>query len=168
MYFLILFLGLDLLEKLASVNINLGDYTSAYCAMRRILPLVINNQSEYLKTTKLIKELGSTFDKFSHLAHREWGDKYYENNNYHLALMEYENCTMLNEDSIEELNDRIQKVRLFINPENRIVQQCMQNGEKFFKNNDYKSANKYFSRIIKLSDKDSQEYKTAKSRIANV
>ena len=54
--------SLDVLQKLSSVFINVGDFTSAYCTMRRLLPLVIHNQNEYLKTLQLIKDLDDSFD----------------------------------------------------------------------------------------------------------
>ena len=59
-------------QKLASVYINLGDYTATYCTMRRLLPLVLHNQQEYLKTVKLINELNDSFDAYSYQGHLEW------------------------------------------------------------------------------------------------
>ena len=44
--------SLDVLQKLSSVMIALGDFTGAYCCFKRILPLVINNQKEYLEIIK--------------------------------------------------------------------------------------------------------------------
>ena len=41
--------SLDVLERLSTVMLTLGDFTSAYCCLKRILPLVINNQKEYLE-----------------------------------------------------------------------------------------------------------------------
>lgn len=108
--------SLDVLQKLASAYINLGDYTGAYCAMRRLLPLVIHNQPEYLKTMKVIKELDSSFDAQSFQGHKEFGDKYFEDNNYHFALLEYENCMILNKEMREELGDKISRIRSFIDP----------------------------------------------------
>lgn len=104
----------DVLQKLTTTYINLGDYTGAYCAMRRLLPLVIHNQSEYLKTMQLIKDLGGSFDDKSYLGHKEWGDKYFEENNFHFALIEYENCLMLNQNMQNELEDRMNLLRMLI------------------------------------------------------
>lgn len=160
--------SLEVLQMLTSVFINLGDYTAAYCAMQRLLPLVINNQDEYLETVKVIKELNATFDEQSYIGHKEWGDNYYRENNFHFALFEYENCTLLNERMKSELNDKIEMLKRFINPEREIIKNCLDKANIFYQEKDYISANKYFSKVIALADPESQEYKTAKSRVVNV
>ena len=160
--------ALNVLQMLTSVFINLGDYTAAYCVMRRILPFVINNQEEYLSTMKLIKELNATFDEQSYLGHKEWGDNYYRENNFHFALYEYENCILLNESMNDTLSGKINKLKQFINPEDYIVKTSLEKGNQLYKNGEYKNANKYFSKVMLLSQPDSSEYKTAKSRVVNV
>ena len=159
--------SLDVLKRLASVYINIGDYTAAYCTMRRLLPLVINNQQEYLKNMQIIKDLDSSFDELSFQGHLEWGDRYYEENNYHLALFEYENCSIMKETMQAELSDKIEKLRTFINPEARIIKTSLDRGNKLFEKNDFRNSNKYFSKVMLLSREDSSEYKLAKSKIVN-
>ena len=159
--------SLDVLKSLASVYISIGDYTAAYCTMRRLLPLVINNQQEYLRNMKIIKELDSSFDELSFQGHLEWGDRYYEENNYHLALFEYENCSIMKETMQEELSDKIERLRSFINPEIRIIKTSLDRGSKLLEKNDFKNANKYFSKVMLLSGEDSSEYKLAKSKMVN-
>lgn len=158
----------DVLRKLASTYINIGDYTSAYCTMKRLLPLVIHNQPEYLSTMKLIKELDSSFDSKSSDGHKEWADKYFENNNYHLALFEYENYIMLNEEAKEEYEDKINRLRSFISPEAGIIKTSLEKGSAFYNKGDFKSSNKFFSKVMILSDRNSSEYKLAKSKVVNV
>lgn len=160
--------SLDVLQKLASVFINLGDYTGAYCAMRRLLPLVLNNQSEYLKTLHLIKELDATFDDFSYQGHKEWADKYYDDNNYHMALMEYENCVILKDSMQDDAGERISRLKSFLYPEERIVKTCLEKGSALYADGDYKQSNKYFSKAMLMSQENSAEYKLAKSRVVNV
>ena len=160
--------SLDVLQKLASVFINLGDYTAAYCTMRRLLPLVIHNQAEYLRILSTIKELNSSFDDLSYQGHKEWADKYYNENNYHMALLEYENCVILNESMQETLGDKIERIKSFINPEMRIIKTCMEKGGSLYVQGDYKTANKYFSKVILMANENSAEYKLAKSRVVNV
>ena len=160
--------SLDVLQKLASVFINLGDYTAAYCTMRRLLPLVIHNQAEYLRILSTIKELNSTFDDMSYQGHKEWADRYYNENNYHMALLEYENCVILNESMQATLSDKIERIKTFINPEVRIIKTCMEKGSSFYTQGDYKTANKYFSKVILMAGENSAEYKLAKSRVVNV
>ena len=160
--------SVEVLQMLTSVFINLGDYTAAYCSLRRILPLVINNQEEYLNTMQVIKELNSTFDEQSYLGHKEWGDNYYRENNFHFALFEYENCTLLNENAEKELADKIEQLKRFINPETYIIKTYMTKANTLYREGDSQNANKYFTKIMLFSDPETQEYKLAKSRVTNV
>ena len=160
--------SIEVLQMLTSVFINLGDYTAAYCSLRRILPLTINDQEEYLSTMQVIKELNSTFDEQSYLGHKEWGDNYFRENNYHFALFEYENCTLLNENMKEELADKIEKLNMFINPELHIVKTSMHKAVDSLREGDTKNANKYFSKVMLFSDPESNEYKLARARVSNV
>ncbi len=160
--------SIESLKMLTSVFINLGDYTAAYCVLRRILPLVINDQEEYLKTMQVIKELNSTYDEQSYIGHKEWGDNYFRENNFHFALFEYENCTLLSEDMKQKLADKIERLKLFINPEANIAKINLEKANTFYKKGDFKLADKYFSKVMVFSDPESQEYKIAKSKVTNV
>ncbi len=160
--------SIEVLQMLTSVFINLGDYTAAYCTLRRILPLVISNQEEYLNTMQVIKELNSSFDEQSYFGHKEWGDNYYRENNFHFALFEYENCILLNDAMQEKLADKIEQLTRFINPEVYIVKAYMNKADSLYKEGDIKNANKYFSKVMLFSEPESQEYKSAKLRVANV
>ena len=157
--------SLDVLQNLASACINLGDYTGAYCAMKRLLPLLINNQPEYIKTIRMIKELEASFDSQSSNGHYEWGNKYYEDNNYHMALLEYENCLLMTDSLKNELEEKIERIKSFINPEERIVKSCIEKGDALYLSGQYTDANKYFSKVIKFSSENSGEYKLAKSKM---
>ena len=157
--------SLDVLQKLSSVFINVGDFTSAYCTMRRLLPLVIHNQNEYLKTLQLIKDLDDSFDDYSYVGHKEWADKYFSDNNYHMALMEYENCVILKDQMLDSVGERIDKIKLFLYPETRIIKTCLEKGGEFYTNKDFRTSNKYFSKVMLLSNENSSEYKFAKSKV---
>lgn len=160
--------SLDVLEKLSSVMINLGDFTGAYCCLKRILPLVINNQKEYLDIIKTIKQLEDSFDNLSSQGHKEWAENYYNDNNYHFALFEYENCLIVDGAKNSTLGAKVQKLKSFINPEERIIKLCFEKGTASYSNGDFRQANKYFSKVMTLSREDSADYRLAKSRISNV
>ena len=160
--------SIEALQMLTSVFINLGDYTAAFCAMHRLLPLVIDKQEEYLNTMKLAKDLSATFDEQSYIGHKEWGDNYYRENNFHFALYEYENCIILNENMKSELSEKIERLNSFIHPEERVIKIGLEKGNQLKKEGDIKAANKYFSKVMLLSNPESQEYKLAKSRVSNV
>ena len=160
--------SLELLQLLTSVYVNLGDYTSAYCSLKRTLPLITNNQKEYLSTLQVIKELSSTFDEQSYMGHMDWGDNYYKENNFHMALYEYENCMLLNEKVKDKLADKIEQVASFINPESNVIKTYINKADTLYNEGDIKKANKYFSKVMLLSEPNTKEYKLAKARFTNV
>lgn len=159
--------SLDVLEKLSSVMLILGDYTGAYCCLKRILPLVINSQKEYLGVIQNLKNLESGFDEKSYQGHDYWGDYYYRENHYHFALFEYENCVIINPALSDKYNDKIQKIHSFINPEERIIKVCFEKGATYSSIGNFRQANRYFSKIMTLANENSSEYRLAKSRIVH-
>lgn len=159
--------SLDVLERLSSVMINLGDFTGAYCVLKRIIPLVLNNQKEYLGIIQTIRQLENSFDSLSPNSHKEWGDKYYNENSYHLALFEYENCQIIDPNS-EGIGNLVDRLKRYINPEDRMIKLCMEKGGVYYSNNDFRQSNKYFSKIMTLANSDSYEYRFAKSRLVHV
>lgn len=160
--------SLDVLERLSSVMLLIGDFTGAYCCLKRILPLMINNQKEYLEIIKNLKSLEEGFDNLSYKAHEELGDLYYSENNYQLAIFEYENCLIIDGSLSERLDSKLQKIKSFINPEERIIKTCFQKGLTFHSTGDFRKSNKYFSKIMKLSDENSSDYRYAKARMVDV
>ena len=159
--------SLDVLEKLSSAMIELGDFTGAYCCLKRILPLVINNQKEYLEIIRNLKQLEDSFDAQSYQGHEHWGNRYYDDNNYHLAIFEYENALIMNGRLDDRLREKLDRMRLFINPEERIIKNCFEKGMVYHSTGDFKTSNKYFTKIMSLSDDSSSEYKLAKARLVN-
>lgn len=160
--------SLDVLEILSSVMINLGDFTGAYCCLKRIMPLVINNQKEYYEIIQTIKQLEDSFDHLSYQGHLEWAQNYYNENNYHFALFEYENCVIIDNLSMAKYEEIMDNLKRFLNPEERIVKFCFEKGGALYSLGDYKQSNKYFSKIMLLSEEDSSEYRFARSKIVNV
>lgn len=160
--------SLDVLERLSAVMLALGDFTGAYCCLKRILPLVINNQKEYLEIIRSLKQLEDSFDGLSYQGHEQWGDNYYNENNYHFALFEYENCVIIDGKLSDKIDEKIQKIRSFINPEERIIRVCFEKGLTFHSTGDFRKSNKYFSKIMLLADESSSDYKYARARMVNV
>ena len=109
--------SLDVLERLPVALINLGDFTGAYCYLKRLLPLIIHNQKEYLEVVKTLKQLEESFDSMSYQGHKDWADKYYKDNNYHLALCEYEHCIIINGSNVEGVDKIVYKLKSYINSE---------------------------------------------------
>ena len=159
--------SLDVLEKLPYAMINLGDYTSAYCCFKRLIPLILNNQKEYLDIMKMIKQIESGIDSRSTLGHRLWAERYFKENNYHLALFEYENCLIIDGSKSADIAPIAKKIKSFLEPEERIIKSCFEKGEIYYSNRDYKQSNKYFTKIMSLTSENSSDYKYAKSRLVN-
>lgn len=159
--------SIDILQKLAQVKLNLEDYAGAYCCFKRIVPLVINNQKIYLDTLKTIKQLFARFKSFDTFSRENIAEKYYRENDYPLALFEYENCVILKPATMEELSEKIDKLKQFITPENEIIKLCTEKGINLYTLGEYQKSNKYFTKVMKLADSSSKEYKLAKSRLLN-
>ena len=160
--------SLDVLEILSATMLELGDYTGAYCVLKRIMPLVMNSQKEYLEIIKNLKQLETSFDSQSYQGHEHWADKYYDDNNYFFALFEYENCLIIDSNLFDKFDSKIQKIRSFINPEDRIIKTCFEKGMVYHSAGDFRTANKYFTKIMTLADENSSDYRYAKARFVNV
>lgn len=160
--------SLDVLERLSATLLELGDFTSAYCCLKRILPLVINNQREYLEILRNLKQLEDSFDNLSYQGHEQWGDNYYNENNYQFALFEYENAVIIDGKMSDKLDEKIQKIKSFLNPEERIIKVCFEKGLTYHSTGDFRTANKYFTKIMTLADENSSDYRYAKARMVNV
>lgn len=160
--------SIDILKRLSSVMVLTDDITGAYCCFKRMLPLVLSRQKDYYDIIKTIKELENGFNENSAKKHLVLAEKYYSQNDYYLALFEYENCTIIDNNLANEYNETIQKIKQLLNPEERIIKTCFEKGALFHSEGDYLKSNKYFTKIMTLSDENSAEYKLAKSRIVNV
>ena len=114
-----------------------------------------------------IKIEEKNFDKFIYKGSLAL-ESYYDDNNYHMALLEYENCVILKDELQNELGDKIDRIKLFINPETRIIKTCLEKGEALYKEGDFKTSNKYYSKAMLLANENSSEYRLAKSRVVNV
>ena len=67
----------------------------------------------------------------------------------------------------DRLREKLDRMRLFINPEERIIKNCFEKGMVYHSTGDFKTSNKYFTKIMSLSDDSSSEYKLAKARLVN-
>lgn|GEM_PF-1702553 len=160
--------SLDIIQILASTMINLHDIKGAYCCFKRIIPLVMNNQKEYLEVIQTAKRMEESLGEVDCGVNLRMAEEYYNDNNYQLALFEYENCVILEPNRFGELDETIQRLKSFINPEERIIKSCFERGGASYSNGDYGQSNKYFTKIMVLAGENSSEYKFAKSRLVNV
>lgn len=158
----------DALSLLITVDSKKGEFPYVYCLLKRMLPLVIGKQKEYLDIVKTLKELEIRFDGFDTELHLNKAETYYSNNDYKKALFEYENYTILNGENSGEISKRIDVLKTFINPEDRIIKACFEKGVYSYSAGDFKQSNRYFTKIMTLSGIGTPEYKMAKAKIVDV
>lgn len=154
--------------KLAQCFQNINDYRMAYCFYNRYLKYSMSSQEEYLQTIKIVSTLKRQLDETVSDITLELAKRHYQNNEYFEALIEYENCIILNPELKSEYEYEIKKLRAFINPERMITDKYMQKGSDLFNKGEFRSANKYFTEVMNLSNPKSEEYKLAKSKLVNV
>lgn len=160
--------SIDVLQMLSSVCANLMDITGSYCCLKRMLPLLIHNQKEYLSIIRTTKEISERFNNSSYVSHLEKAQYYYNENNYILALYEYENVLLINPELAGQYGGMVENLRRYINPESSIIKTCFEKALLSYQGGDYKKSNRYYTKIMTLSSENSSDYKLAKSRILNV
>ena len=104
----------------------------------------------------------------SYEKHLTKAEEYYTNNDYHMALFEYENTIILNPTLAQKLGGKIELLKKFINPEIDAIKISLEKGGIYYSEKDYRKSNKYFSKVMLLADERSTEYKIAKTRLVNV
>ena len=162
------FRSLDVLQMMYSVMSSLRNNTGSYCCLKRMIPLVVNNQKTYLDIMRATRQLEGTFSPDIYQEHYERAEDYYRDNHYKLALYEYENSILINGKIAPNFDSKIQRLKYFFNPEERIIKSCMEKGTSNYSLGNYNTSNKYFTRIMSLTTSDSKDYKFAKSRLVNV
>lgn len=158
----------DIVLRLADCYEKTNDYRMAYCFYNRYLRYSISSQNEYLEITKKMSGLKKLLDSSVVDITLELAKQYYNNNEYYKSLLEYENCVILDSDNKFEYEDTIRKLRSFINPEFIVTRKYLEKGKELLMQGEKQGANKYFTEVLHLANPKSDEYRLAKSRIANV
>ena len=154
--------------KIADSYEKTNDYRLAYCFYNRYIKYTLSNQREYLDITRKTAELRKQLDSSATDITREMAKQYYNNNEYYKSLIEYENCVILDKQHETDYDENIQKLRGFVNPESIVTQRFLAKGNELLLQGEQKSANKYFTEVMALTNPKSDVYKLAKSKIANV
>lgn len=158
----------DIVLRLADCYEKTNDYRMAYCFYNRYLRYSISSQNEYLEITKKMSGLKKLLDSSVVDITLELAKQYYNNNEYYKSLLEYENCVILDSNNKFEYEDTIRKLRSFINPESIVTRKYLEKGKELLMQGEKQGANKYFTEVLHLANPKSDEYRLAKSRIANV
>ena len=158
----------NIVLRLADCYEKTNDYRMAYCFYNRYSRYSISSQNEYLEITKKMSGLKKLLDSSVVDITLELAKQYYNNNEYYKSLLEYENCVILDSDNKFEYEDTIRKLRSFINPESIVTRKYLEKGKELLMQGEKQGANKYFTEVLHLANPKSDEYRLAKSRIANV
>ena len=158
----------DIILRLADCYEKINDYRMAYCFYNRYLRYSISSQNEYLEVTKKMSGLKKLLDSSVVDITLEMAKQYYNNNEYYKSLLEYENCLILDSDNKFEYEDTIRRLRSFVNPEAIVTKKYLEKGKELLMQGEKQGANKYFTEVLHLASPKSEEYRLAKSRIANV
>lgn len=160
--------SLDVIQSLIAVYKEIGNAYMQYCCTKRLLPLVLNSKAGYIEVMQSIKDLEGKLDKNSAEECKKSGDFYFASNNYEMALFEYENSVIITPSYVSILGDTIHNLKNSINAEAKIIRACFDKGGALYTTGDFRESNKYFSKIMALSAKNSSDYNFARSRIVNV
>lgn len=148
---------------IASEYSKLRDYTRAYCFVKRYLNSIMNqNQAEYLNTMKNLKALEPHINKdFSPNV-----QTFIAKNQYLFAYYELENATLVSDNKDNSI--AFNNIELMVFPEKSLSTMYNKKGTELYNSGKIKDANKYFTRVMEISSKDSAEYKFAKARLSYV
>ena len=158
----------EIFYQIANCFEQINDYRQAFCFYSRYLKYTISEQNEYLNITKTITGLKKLIDITAPNITLEFAKKYYQNNEYYKALIEYENYTILSPQNADEHISTINQLKSFVNSEQIITKKYLEKGGELLQKGEVKGANKYFTEVMHLSNPKSREYKLAKSKLVNV
>lgn len=158
----------EIIFKLANCYEKTNDYRMAYCFYNRYLRYSISSQNEYLEITKKMTGLKKLLDSSVVDITIEMAKQYYNNNEYYKALLEYENCIILDSQNHIEYDDIVRKLKRFLDPEAIVTKKYLEKGKDLLLQGEKQGANKYFTEVLHLANPKSEEYRLAKSKISNV
>lgn len=158
----------EIFLKMAECFEKVNDYRMAYCFYNRYLKYTISSQGEYLEITRKLAGLKKSLDTSAIEITQEVAKQHYYNNEYYEALIEYENCIILDSENKSDYEHHVKRIQNFLYPEEIITRNFLKKGKELLIQGEIKGANKYFTEVMALTHPKSEEYKLAKSKISNV
>ncbi len=141
------------------------DYTRAYCYLKRYINTLIANpnQAEYLNAVRNLNSFEPHIKKelIKEPLHQ------LENNKYFDAMLEYENILILDDDN-SDAKIQFQFYEGLSTPENSLSKLYNKTGNELLHAGKFKEANKFFTRVMEISQQNSDEYRFAKAKLTNV
>lgn len=147
---------------------ELKEHSYAYCFYKRYLNKSISNQGDYLTGSKRLSKASIMITDDMREKHTQKAEECKNNSDFYGALEEYENCVLLNSNDEVKYVDLINDMKLHIDPETSLIKSYLEKGADMKKQNNFKESNKYYTKVMKLSNPQSQEYRLAKSGLSNV
>lgn len=156
-----------ILSNLALSYDILQQYDYAFCFYTRYGNLVMNNLNEYNKVLSRCQKIKPVLNANPYLVsrHLDYAKEAFANCDYHKALAEFVNYIILKPREQENYGDLIKKIETYLNPEKTIIASCQKIGREMLEARNFEEAQKYYARILVLSQSGSLEYTDAKRKL---
>lgn len=141
-------------------------FDEAYCFYVRYLDFILEDKDEYNKVSNRIAKIKGYLEKNPFLIdkHLQKAEEAYHTNDFYVALLYYQNYTMLKPASFRIYQPLIEKLSLFINPEAVITRQLNRDAQLASEEGDYLKAIQIYERGVLLSEPGSSEYSHFKAK----
>lgn len=140
------------------------DY--AYCYYYRYMNYIIGNKEEYYKTNRRLLKIKPYLNEHPELIkkHLELAEECIAKSEFHNAIDEFKNYSILKPDAQQEYKDIIKKLESYLNPELSIISNCFEIGNNLINQGKFSEAKPYFFRIMKLSSPQYFEFSKARAK----
>ena len=156
----------DLCLNLAKAYDRLKRYDTAYCFYSRYLPIVAQIPESYRIVKGRLIQLTTAFNKQEKVVslHKILAENHENRCDFFKAAEEYENYSILSNDTSEELEKKISTYKMFYNPEVNIVNLIMNKMDEIKDTAKAEIIIDLCNRIMILAEEDSKEFAYAKAK----
>lgn len=140
------------------------DY--AYCYYYRYMNYVMSNKDEYYKTNRRLLKIKPYLNEHPEAIekHLELAKAHIAKSEFHDAIDEFKNYSILKPEGQSEYKDIIKKLESYLNPEISIIANCFEIGNKLIGEGRYSEAKPYFFRVMRLSSPQYLEFSKARAK----
>jgi len=142
------------------------EFDYAYCYYYRYMNYIMNDKQEYYKVNQRLLKIKPFLNENVKMVerHLELAKDHIAKSEFHDAIDEYKNYSVLNPEVQQEYKDMIKKLESYLEPELSIISSCFDIGNQLINEGKYSEAKPYFFRIMKLSSPQYLEFSKAKAK----